>query len=215
ARGLLNVCHVHLRCWRSRDRYGSGRANRRDADSAGVSDGSAVARVPFETRRLCADTGDCPVSSRATLERKRPQVEGPCVSALRSGPTEAPRSAEELATRITNVSSSANYRGRLAPSPTGLLHLGHARTFSIAAQRAAEHHGMLILRNEDLDPQRSRPEFATAMLEDLHWLGIRWDEGPDCGGPHVPYAQSERRGFYLEAWQRLRDGGFIYPCTCS
>ena len=107
------------------------------------------------------------------------------------------------------------YRGRLAPSPTGLLHTGHARTFWIAAQRAIEREGTLILRNEDLDPQRSRAEFATAMFEDLRWLGIRWTEGPDCGGPYGPYAQSQRRTFYLEAWQRLRDAGVIYPCTCS
>jgi len=107
-----------------------------------------------------------------------------------------------------------SYRGRLAPSPTGLLHIGHARTFSMAAQRALDHHGTLILRNEDLDPQRSRPEFAQAMIEDLHWLGLRWTEGPDCGGPHGPYAQSERRAHYLAAWRRLRDTGFIYPSTC-
>lgn len=107
------------------------------------------------------------------------------------------------------------YRGRLAPSPTGLLHVGHARTFWIAAQRAAGHQGALILRNEDLDPQRSRPEFAKAMVEDLQWLGIRWSEGPDCGGPHAPYSQSERREHYLEAWRCLRDGGFVYPCSCS
>lgn len=113
------------------------------------------------------------------------------------------------------MQSTSQYRGRLAPSPTGLLHLGHARTFWIAAQRAIEHHGTLILRNEDLDPQRSRPDFSSAMLEDLHWLGIRWAEGPDCGGDYGPYAQSERRAHYLDAWRRLRDGGFIYPCTCS
>lgn len=107
------------------------------------------------------------------------------------------------------------YRGRLAPSPTGLLHIGHARTFWIAAQRAIEHQGTLILRNEDLDPQRSRPDFANGMLEDLHWLGIRWAEGPDCGGDYGPYTQSERRAHYLDAWRRLRDDGFIYPCTCS
>jgi len=53
------------------------------------------------------------------------------------------------------------------------------------------------------------------MIEDLRWLGIRWSEGPDCGGDYGPYTQSERRGYYLEAWQRLRDGGLIYPCTCS
>jgi glutamyl-tRNA synthetase len=112
-------------------------------------------------------------------------------------------------------SPQRGYRGRLAPSPTGLLHIGHARTFSIATQRACDHHGTLILRNEDLDPQRSRPEFVQAMIEDLHWLGLRWTEGPDCGGPHGPYAQSERRVHYLSAWRYLRDHGFIYPCTCS
>jgi glutamyl-tRNA synthetase len=107
------------------------------------------------------------------------------------------------------------YRGRLAPSPTGLLHVGHARTFAIAALRALEAGGILIVRNEDLDFQRCRPEFVQAMYEDLQWLGIRWQEGPDCGGPYTPYAQSERRGFYLQTWRRLRDAGFIYPCTCS
>jgi glutamyl-tRNA synthetase len=103
----------------------------------------------------------------------------------------------------------------LAPSPTGFLHIGHARTFWIAAQRAAERQGKLVLRNEDLDPQRSRSEFVRAMIEDLQWLGIHWNEGPDCGGTFGPYAQSERRAHYLEAWRRLRDLGLIYPCTCS
>jgi glutamyl-tRNA synthetase len=109
----------------------------------------------------------------------------------------------------------SGYRGRLAPSPTGLLHIGHARTFWIAADRAQQLGGRLALRNEDLDPQRCRAEFVTAMYEDLRWLDIRWSEGPDCGGPYGPYSQSERRSFYLEAWQRLRDSGAIYPCTCS
>jgi glutamyl/glutaminyl-tRNA synthetase len=116
---------------------------------------------------------------------------------------------------ILRGSSREGYRGRLAPSPTGLLHIGHARTFWIAARRAIENQGTLILRNEDLDPQRSRTEFARAMSEDLRWLGIRWSEGPDCGGAYGPYSQSERRAHYLEAWRRLRDGGFLYPCTCS
>jgi glutamyl-tRNA synthetase len=107
------------------------------------------------------------------------------------------------------------YRGRLAPSPTGLLHVGHACTFWIAHRRAVEHGGILVFRNEDLDPQRSRPEFASAMMEDLAWLGIRWQEGPDVGGPFAPYEQSRRREFYLDAWRKLRDGGFIYPCDCS
>jgi len=73
----------------------------------------------------------------------------------------------------------------------------------------------MIFRNEDLDPQRCRLEFVAAMYEDLRWLGISWSEGPDCGGPHAPYSQSERRTCYLEAWRRLRDDDWIYPCTCS
>lgn len=109
--------------------------------------------------------------------------------------------------------NSTLYRGRLAPSPTGLLHLGHAATFLIAAARARS--GTLILRNDDLDRQRSRDEFYTAMLEDLCWLGIRWQEGPDIGGPHASYSQSERHALYLAAWGKLRESGFVYPCTCS
>jgi glutamyl/glutaminyl-tRNA synthetase len=118
---------------------------------------------------------------------------------------------------VTQVSSGSplGYRGRLAPSPTGLLHVGHARTFWTAAQRAIDHHGTLILRNEDLDPQRSRAGFVRAMMEDLQWLGVRWSEGPDCGGGYGPYSQSERGTHYLEAWKRLREGGFLYPCICS
>jgi glutamyl-tRNA synthetase len=110
---------------------------------------------------------------------------------------------------------SAPYRGRLAPSPTGLLHIGHARTFWQAYRRAQQAGGTLILRNEDLDPQRSRPDFAEAMLDDLRWLGIRWQEGPDVGGPFAPYEQSRRRGVYLALWKQLVEGGYIYPCTCS
>jgi len=108
-----------------------------------------------------------------------------------------------------------SYRGRLAPSPTGYFHLGHARTFWRAYERAHQAGGGLVFRNEDLDPQRSKPEFVTAMYEDLAWLGIRWREGPDIGGPFAPYNQSERRSHYLRAWQWLREAGYIYPCTCS
>jgi len=115
----------------------------------------------------------------------------------------------------SSTPQASAYRGRLAPSPTGLLHLGHARTFWIAARHAAERSGTLILRNEDLDPQRCRPELSAAMIEDLRWLGISWSEGPDCGGPYGPYVQSERREFYMASWRRLRELGVIYPCSCS
>jgi glutamyl-tRNA synthetase len=71
------------------------------------------------------------------------------------------------------------------------------------------------MRMEDLDPDRSRAVYAEAALEDLRWLGIDWQEGPDVGGPCAPYAQSGRHAFYLEAWRMLLNGGFIYPCRCS
>src|SRR3954467_3549691 len=107
------------------------------------------------------------------------------------------------------------YRGRLAPSPTGYLHLGHARTFWRAQERARANGGVLVLRNEDLDPDRCKPEFVTAMLEDLRWVGFEWQEGPDLGGPFGPYSQSERMNFYRQAMWRLQEEGFVYPCTCS
>jgi len=95
------------------------------------------------------------------------------------------------------------------------LHLGHARTFWRAFERAREHDGVLVFRNEDLDSQRCRSEFVNAMFEDLRWYGIEWQEGPDVGGPFAPYAQSERRSFYLDAWNKLLREGWIYPCSCS
>jgi glutamyl-tRNA synthetase len=103
--------------------------------------------------------------------------------------------------------SAEPYIGRLAPSPTGLLHLGHAATFWTAYQRAKEHSGTLLLRNEDLDPQRSKQEYVDAMLEDLAWLGIEWT-------PPV-VVQSERIAFYRAAFERLVAQGHAYPCTCS
>jgi glutamyl-tRNA synthetase len=111
--------------------------------------------------------------------------------------------------------NSAPYRGRLAPSPTGHLHIGHARTFWIAQQRAEAAGGVLVLRNDDIDAVRAKMAFAEAMIEDLRWLGFRWQEGPDCGGPFGPYAQSQRRLFYEAAFKRLQAGGWIYPCHCT
>lgn len=112
-------------------------------------------------------------------------------------------------------SSKPAYRGRLAPSPTGYLHLGHARTFWTAQQRARESRGTLVLRNEDLDASRCKPEFVSAMFEDLRWFEFNWQEGPDCGGASAPYSQSERRRFYSAAFEKLRSGGLVYPCVCS
>ncbi len=112
-------------------------------------------------------------------------------------------------------SPNQQYRGRLAPSPTGYLHLGHAATFWTAFQRARDSNGTLIFRNEDLDQARCQPEFIHAMFEDLRWLGIEWQEGPDIGGPHAPYNQSERHHIYRLGFQQLADRGVIYPCDCS
>ncbi|MGH7969744.1 MAG: tRNA glutamyl-Q(34) synthetase GluQRS [Limisphaerales bacterium] len=114
---------------------------------------------------------------------------------------------------LENVAGA--YRGRLAPSPTGFLHLGHARSFWIAQQRARARGGVLVLRNEDLDRARCKPEFVGAMLEDLRWFGFQWQEGPDVGGAFAPYSQSERFGLYADAFATLRRGGFVYPCVCS
>ena len=107
------------------------------------------------------------------------------------------------------------YRGRIAPTPTGYLHLGHARTFWIAMERAREAGGQLVYRNEDLDPQRCKPKYTAAALEDLRWFGCDWDEGPDVGGRFTPYHQSERLPRFLDAWRHLKDAGYIYPCNKS
>jgi glutamyl/glutaminyl-tRNA synthetase len=107
---------------------------------------------------------------------------------------------------LDSPTSASGYVGRLAPSPTGLLHLGHARTFWIAYERARATNGTLWLRDEDLDPHRSRTEFAAAMREDLHWLGITWD---------AEAKQSERLPIYRSAIEHLLANGHIYPCQCS
>jgi glutamyl-tRNA synthetase len=102
---------------------------------------------------------------------------------------------------------ATTYTGRLAPSPTGLLHLGHARTFWIAAERARAAGGVLRLRNDDLDRARCRPEFVAAMLEDLAWLGLAWTP------PML--SQSRRMPLHRAALARLRAAGCIYPCHRS
>jgi glutamyl-tRNA synthetase len=117
-------------------------------------------------------------------------------------------------TRRTNLRSSEAL-GRLAPSPTGGLHLGHARTFLIAWLAARSQGGRVVLRIEDLDASRVRTEARQAVLGDLRWLGLDWDEGPDVGGPSAPYVQSERIGLYYAALERLKASELVYPCTCK
>lgn len=106
-------------------------------------------------------------------------------------------------------------RTRFAPSPTGRLHLGNARTALFSALLAAHGGGSFILRAEDTDSARSSEEHFEAMLEDLHWLGLRWDEGPDVGGPHASYRQRERAGIYADYCDRLTCSGRAYPCFCT
>ena len=110
---------------------------------------------------------------------------------------------------------SSSYRGRIAPTPTGHMHLGHARTFWIAMERAREAGGTLVYREEDIDTERCREEFSEAAIEDLRWFGCDWQEGPDVGGPCAPYRQSERTRLYLDAWEQLKTSGAIYPCDRS
>ena len=107
------------------------------------------------------------------------------------------------------------YRGRFAPSPTGELHLGSAATaiFCAAAARAAG--GRLILRVEDLDRDRVVAGGREAMLRDLRWIGVAWDEGPDVGGPAAPYDQSQRIPLYERAVEDLAERGLTYLCDCS
>ncbi|MBT7651029.1 MAG: hypothetical protein HN553_08645, partial [Opitutae bacterium] len=107
------------------------------------------------------------------------------------------------------------YRGRIAPTPTGYLHEGHARTFQIAWERARDRKGKIIFRNDDLDQSRSRKEFTSAAIEDLRAMGINWVEGPDCGGKFGPYNQSERAEKYVSILLKLANNGLVYPCTKS
>lgn len=106
-------------------------------------------------------------------------------------------------------------RGRLAPSPTGFLHLGNAWAFLMAWLACRKEGGTLVLRMEDIDPARSRDAFAQAIVRDLRWLGLDWDEGPGRGGPHGPYTQSQRLDLYADALRALAAAGHTYPCYCT
>jgi nondiscriminating glutamyl-tRNA synthetase len=106
-------------------------------------------------------------------------------------------------------------RVRFAPSPTGLLHVGNARTALYNWLVARHAGGKYILRIEDTDVERSKDEHETQLIEDLHWLGLDWDEGPTVGGPHAPYRQSERLAIYCEHTERLLHEGKAYRCFCT
>jgi len=106
-------------------------------------------------------------------------------------------------------------RGRFAPSPSGRMHLGNAWTALMAWLSARSKNGVMVLRMEDLDPDRSKEHFARAILDDMAWLGLDWDEGPDKGGPYGPYSQDERRGYYQQCLEKLEASGMVYPCYCT
>jgi glutamyl-tRNA synthetase len=111
--------------------------------------------------------------------------------------------------------SASNPIGRLAPSPTGAQHIGNARTYLLAWLSIRAQGGKLILRMEDIDSPRVKPGAAQQALTDLRWLGLDWEEGPDQGGEHAPYVQTERLDLYAAALQRLKQAERVYPCTCS
>lgn len=106
-------------------------------------------------------------------------------------------------------------RGRFAPTPSGALHVGSARTALASALAAWSVGGRWALRVEDLDAARTAPGAVEAMLDDLRWLGLEWDEGPGALATHAPYLQSERSALYDEALGLLRAAGRLYPCACS
>ena len=105
--------------------------------------------------------------------------------------------------------------GRFAPTPSGQLHLGNLFCSLIAWLAAKSQGGKILLRNEDLDVERSRREYALQAQRDLEALGLFWDEGGDCSGPHAPYDQSQRFPFYRTQLERLESQGLVYPCFCS
>ncbi|HEX7056076.1 MAG TPA: tRNA glutamyl-Q(34) synthetase GluQRS [Bacilli bacterium] len=106
-------------------------------------------------------------------------------------------------------------RGRFAPTPSGLMHLGNARTALLAWLQARKGGGAFLLRLEDIDKPRAKAEYARQIIADLRWLGLDWDEGPDIGGTFGPYTQSKRLALYEAALDQLERAGLIYPCFCS
>ncbi len=106
-------------------------------------------------------------------------------------------------------------RGRFAPSPTGEIHLGNVWTALLAWLHARQAGGAFVMRVEDLDPDRSRASYIDGQLADLRWLGLDWDEGPDVGGRHAPYVQSQRTGLYRAALTLLQSQELVYPCYCT
>ncbi len=118
-------------------------------------------------------------------------------------------------TCVQAPSTAGTLVGRLAPSPTGAQHLGNARTYLLAWLSARAAGGRVVLRIEDIDSPRVKPWAMEQAITDLRWLGLDWDEGPDIGGPHAPYIQTQRSVLYEDALRRLIQLNRAYPCTCT
>jgi glutamyl-tRNA synthetase len=131
------------------------------------------------------------------------------VSRVSDGPSTCAQS------RAGELSSPKPPRGRYAPSPTGPIHVGNARSALAAWLSVRSRGGTFVWREEDLDPPRVVPGMAAEQRADLAWLGLDWDEGPDAGGPHGPYRQSQRAAFYEEALAELARAGRLFPCRRS
>src|SRR5947199_1184841 len=113
------------------------------------------------------------------------------------------------------VSETPGVRVRIAPSPTGFAHLGTASTSLYNVLFARANSGVFVLRVDDTDIQRNRDEYERVIYEALHWLGLDWDEGPDKGGAHGPYRQSERLDLYRKEAERLIQDSNAYRCYCT
>ncbi|KAI3438090.1 hypothetical protein D9Q98_000532 [Chlorella vulgaris] len=166
-----------------------------------------VAQLSFRAR-LASHTGSAAAYSdlsKAAISRRVGRQGAKCRAAA----------AVETPTAQATDAAGGEVRVRFAPSPTGYLHVGGARTALFNWLYAKNVGGKLILRVEDTDAARSTRESEEAVLTDLKWMGIEWDEGPDIGGPHGPYRQSERKELYKKYVDQLVEAGHAYPCFCT
>ncbi len=157
------------------------------------------------------------VPSASGNAHRQPRTGAGRTGAVRIGPIpfRSLRSSAVTADTSPVIRDDSPIRGRFAPSPTGALHLGNARTALLAWLHARAHGGAFVMRVDDLDFGRVRPGIMERQLDELRWLGLDWDEGPDVGGPHEPYVQSERGVLYDAALRRLAERGLLFECTCS
>src|SRR6185436_7252014 len=113
------------------------------------------------------------------------------------------------------ITKERNMRLRFPPSPTGPLHIGNARTILFNYLFAKQNKGETVLRIEDTDTERSKLEWVQNIIDELHWLGIDWNEGPDVGGPNSPYKQSQRSDIYKKYLEQLLTEKKAYYCVCT